>query len=117
MKPIIIIGTGLAGYTLARELRKLNQDTPLHLLTADDGRFYSKPMLSNAFHSNKTPDALAINTAEHMAGQLNATIDTHVTVNAIDSTAHRLTFNLVSHRLVKGRWLNQILLRRPKSLS
>lgn len=93
MKPIVIIGTGLAGYTLARELRKLNKDAPLHLLTADDGRFYSKPMLSNAFHSNKTPDALAMNTAEHMAGQLSAVIDTHVTVSTIDTMAHRLTFN------------------------
>ena len=67
MNPIVIIGTGLAGYTLAREFRKLNQDAPLHLLTADDGRFYSKPMLSNAFHSNKTPDALAMNTGQACA--------------------------------------------------
>ncbi len=93
MQPIVIIGTGLAGYTLARELRKLNNDAPLLMLTADDGRFYSKPMLSNAFHSNKTPDALAMHSAEHMAAQLNARIDTHVTVSAIDTTAHRLTFN------------------------
>lgn len=91
MKPIVIIGTGLAGYTLAREWRKLDKDTPLHLLTADDGRFYSKPMLSNAFHSHKTPDELAINTAEHMAGQLNARIDTRVAVSAIDTTAHTVT--------------------------
>ncbi len=93
MNPIVIIGTGLAGYTLAREFRKLDKETPLHLLTADDGRYYSKPMLSNAFHSNKTPEALAINTAEQMAGQLHARIDTHVSVSAIDTVAHRLTFN------------------------
>ncbi len=93
MNPIVIIGTGLAGYTLAREFRKLNQDAPLHLLTADDGRFYSKPMLSNAFHSNKTAEALAIHTAEQMAVQLNARIDTHVSVSAIDATAHSLIFN------------------------
>ena len=93
MQPIVIIGTGLAGYTLARELRKLDKDSPLHLLTADDGRYYSKPMLSNAFHSNKTAEALAIHTAEQMAVQLNARIDTHVSVSAIDATAHSLIFN------------------------
>ena len=26
MKPIIVLGSGLAGYTLVRELRKLNSD-------------------------------------------------------------------------------------------
>lgn len=91
MHPIVIIGTGLAGYTLAREWRKLDKDTPLHVLTADDGRFYSKPMLSNAFHSKKTPDALAMQSAAQMAEQLNARVDTHVTVSAIDTAAHSVT--------------------------
>ena len=103
MNPIVIIGTGLAGYTLARELRKLDKDLPLHLLTADDGRFYSKPMLSNAFHSHKTPDALAMHTAEQMASQLNAAIETQVTVSALDTAAQRITYNqktLVYSKLV-----------------
>ena len=43
---LVIIGTGLAGYNLAREWRKLNPDAPLVILTRDDGRNYSKPMLS-----------------------------------------------------------------------
>ena len=33
--PIVIIGSGLAGYTLARELRKLDRDTPLVILSRD----------------------------------------------------------------------------------
>ena len=48
MDPIYIIGTGLAGYNLAKEIRKTNKDTPLTLISADSGYFYSKPMLSNA---------------------------------------------------------------------
>ena len=35
--PVVIIGTGLAGYNLAREFRKLDPQTPLLLITADDG--------------------------------------------------------------------------------
>ncbi|MEN8218613.1 MAG: hypothetical protein ABFS56_20040 [Pseudomonadota bacterium] len=39
----------MAGYTVARELRKLDKDCPLRIISADDGGGYSKPMLSNAF--------------------------------------------------------------------
>ena len=42
----IIIGTGHAGYTLAREFRKLDEAAPLLLISADDGTSYYKPNLS-----------------------------------------------------------------------
>ncbi len=35
---IVIIGTGIAGYQLAREIRKVDQTSQLTLITADDGR-------------------------------------------------------------------------------
>ena len=52
--PVVIVGSGLAGYNLAREFRKLDTQTPLLLITADDGRSYSKPMLSTGFSRNKS---------------------------------------------------------------
>ena len=58
--PVVIIGTGLAGYNLAREFRKLDSETPLLLITADDGRSYSKPMLSTGFGKNKDADGLSM---------------------------------------------------------
>ena len=82
--PIVIIGSGLAGYTLARELRKLDKNTPLTIITADDGIFYSKPMLSNALAQKKQPSELAMFSAEQMATQLNAAIKTRTRVTAID---------------------------------
>ncbi len=82
MNPIVIVGTGLAGYTLAKEFRKLDTDTPLVLISADDGRFYSKPMLSNALTKGKSADQLATASAEQMATQLNADIRTHTRVMA-----------------------------------
>lgn len=84
MNPIIIIGTGLAGYTLAREIRKHNTEIPLTLITADDGSYYSKPQLSSALTNKKTPAQLAMFSAEKMASQLNATIITHQWVQAIN---------------------------------
>lgn len=88
MKPVIIIGTGLAGYTLARELRKLDKTVPLVIMTADSGGFYSKPMLSNAFAQGKNADQLITQSAEKMAAQLNATILAHTRVTGIDTDAH-----------------------------
>lgn len=91
MNPIIIIGSGLAGYTLARELRKLDKDTPLHIITADDGRFYSKPMLSNALANGRTAGQIATADAVQMAAQLNALIQTQTRMSAIGAVRHTLT--------------------------
>ena len=90
MSPIVIIGSGLAGYTLARELRKLDRDTPLALVTADDGSFYSKPMLSNALAAGKHAAGLALKSAAVMAAELNATLHAGTEVQAIDLSGQRL---------------------------
>jgi rubredoxin-NAD+ reductase len=84
MHPVVIIGTGLAGYNLAKEIRKLDRDIPLHLITADGGESYSKPMLSNALAKGKSASQLVLSTAEQMAAQLAATIYTHARVESID---------------------------------
>jgi rubredoxin-NAD+ reductase len=88
MNPILIIGTGLAGYTVAREFRKLDTTTPLQIVTRDDGSFYSKPVLSNALAQKKAPEQIALASAADMARQLHATINPHAQVTAIDPAAH-----------------------------
>jgi rubredoxin-NAD+ reductase len=90
MTSIVIIGTGLAGYNLAREIRKYSQDITLTLVTRDDGAFYSKPMLSNALAKQKQAADLPMADADKMRADLNATILTHTTVMNIDSTAKTL---------------------------
>lgn len=91
MNPIIIIGAGLAAYTLARELRKLDKSAPLTIIAADDGGFYSKPMLSNAFAQNRLPAQLVTQSAQQMAAQLEATVLANTVVTAIDATARTVT--------------------------
>ncbi|MHC5347423.1 NAD(P)/FAD-dependent oxidoreductase [Metapseudomonas furukawaii] len=88
--PVVIIGTGLAGYNLAKEFRKLDSETPLLLISADDGRSYSKPMLSTGFGKNKDADGLAMAEAGAMAEQLKAEIRTHTRVTGIDPDQRRL---------------------------
>lgn len=82
--PVVIVGTGLAGYNLAKEFRKLDGQTPLLLISADDGRSYSKPMLSTGFGKNKDADELCMADAGAMAEQLNAEIRTHTRISGID---------------------------------
>lgn len=84
MHPITIIGSGLAGYTLAKEIRKLDKDIALRIITADDGSFYSKPMLSNALAKNMDAKKLVMTSAKDMAAQLNMEIITHTKVTHIN---------------------------------
>ncbi len=86
MSPLVIVGSGLAGYTLAREFRKLDPTTPLVIVTRDDGRAYAKPVLSNALAAGRDPAQIASADAPAMAAQLNASVRCGVQVNAIDRT-------------------------------
>jgi rubredoxin-NAD+ reductase len=90
MHPIVIVGSGLAGYTLLKEIRKRDATTPVTLVTADDGAFYSKPNLSNALTAGKTAAALAGASAEKMATDQNAMVRTHTRVTAIDTQGQRI---------------------------
>lgn len=86
--PIIIIGSGLAGYNVAREFRKLNQNAELVLIADDAAEFYSKPMLSNALVKNKTAEELPIADAKKMANDLDAKILSHTRIKKIDPDNH-----------------------------
>lgn len=90
MNPIVILGSGLAGYNVARELRKLDKEVPLTVISADSGSFYSKPMLSSAFGSGKTAQSIAMHSAEQMAAQISATVRANTRVTAIDIPAHSI---------------------------
>lgn len=90
MEPIVIIGTGMAGYGLLRELRKLDHETPVTLITADDGAVYAKPNLSNAFATGKTPAQLQSQSAEQIGASLGAQILTHTEVHGIDAATQRV---------------------------
>lgn len=85
MNPIIIIGSGLAGYGMARELRKLDGATPLMIITQDAGDSYSKPMLSAALSQGKSAENLVMASAEKMASDLNAQVLTKTQVEHIDT--------------------------------
>ena len=88
---LIIIGTGLAAYTLAREFRKIDPTSSLLLVTRDDGGFYAKPSLSNALANARTPAQLQTKTAEQMADELTAEIRVRSEVAGIDPGTRQIT--------------------------
>ncbi len=112
MHPVVIVGTGHAGYAAAREFRKHDATTPLVMVTADDGTSYTKPMLSNAMARGKTPAELAQASATEMGEQLDARMITHARVTSIDAANRRLHFSdggeLDAAKIVLGIGANQI---------
>ena len=110
---IVIIGSGLAGYTVIRELRKIDKATPITLVTREPGYFYSKPMLSTALASNKSAEQLVSTNAEGMATQLDMTVLGDADVTAIDTAAQTVTTSKGSisyGKLVLGLGADQIRL-------
>ena len=89
--PVVVVGSGLAGYALAREFRKLDKQTPLVVISRDHGGFYSKPMLSNALATQKTAASLLMKAADKMAVELNATVRAGVSVEHIDTAGQQIT--------------------------
>jgi len=92
-QPVVIIGSGLAGYTVAREFRKLDAETPVMMLSQDHGGFYSKPMLSNALVQKKSADALLMKDAAQMAADIKIEIRSAAKVSTIDPVHKQLTVN------------------------
>lgn len=88
--PIVILGSGMAGITLLRDLRKLDKTSPVVVVTANDGAFYSKPNLSNALAAGKSPAQLALSSAEQLSAQHNAEFRTATRVKAILADQHAL---------------------------
>lgn len=87
---IVIIGSGLAGYTVIREIRKTDKTTPITLVTREPGYFYSKPMLSTALAGKKEADQLISTPSEGMASQLEINVLGETDVSSIDTAAQTI---------------------------
>ena len=67
---VVVVGSGLAGWGVLRELRRLSPEAKLTLVTGEEGHFYSKPALSTAFAKGKTAETLITSNADKMIAQL-----------------------------------------------
>ena len=100
---LVIVGSGLAAWTVVRELRKLDAHCPITLICRDSGDFYSKPMLSNALASGKTAAQLVGTPCAAMAQTLQVNVMANTEVTSIDpssATVHTLAGVVAYSRLV-----------------
>jgi len=88
---VVIVGSGLAGYGLAREIRKHSDDTDITLITADGGEVYSKPLLSTGYTKQLSVEKLAIQSADQIAEQLSLNVKTRTRVASVDAAAKCVT--------------------------
>ncbi|SCC71872.1 rubredoxin-NAD+ reductase [Acinetobacter albensis] len=84
IEPIVIIGSGHAGYQLATALRNQSKNVSITLFTADDGGIYSKPSLSNALALGRDGESLVRETALSWEQRLNVRVYAHTYVKHID---------------------------------
>ena len=84
-RSVVVIGSGLAGYGLVRELRRKDESVAITVLTSDGGEGYSKPMISTGYTKDLNADKLAAQSAEELSEQLNVTVRTRTRVASIDT--------------------------------
>lgn len=84
LSKLLIIGSGLAGYTLVREVRRHDKTFPITVVTADNGDYYSKPQLSNALTHKKEAHQLALFSAEKYAQQFNLEIKSNYFLESLE---------------------------------
>jgi rubredoxin-NAD+ reductase len=87
---VVIVGAGLAGWTVARELRQRAPAQAIRVVCADAGDFYSKPMLSNAFAQKKDAAQLVQKPGAAQAQGLKVALQPRTKVLSIDREARCL---------------------------
>ncbi|MDR7120903.1 NAD(P)H-nitrite reductase large subunit [Rheinheimera soli] len=89
----LIVGAGYAGYSLAKELRKLDPDRSICLISSDSADYYSKPLLSNGFSKQKNASDLVQKTAAQMAAELHIEVWPYCSAEQIKPELHQVLTN------------------------
>lgn len=92
--PVVIIGSGHAGYGLAQALRKQDPNLQICVLTRESGHIYSKPGLSVALAQGRSAAALASESPLAIEQRLGIRVYPHCQVERIDAQARRLYTSL-----------------------
>ena len=91
--PLVIVGAGLAAWTVVRELRKLDAQRRIVMLSSDSADFYAKPTLSNALAQKRSAEQLVTTPATKMAETLQVQLLAHSTLRSLDTVARTLSYD------------------------
>ena len=89
-KGVVIVGGGLAGWSVARALRAKDPDVPITLIAGDAADVYPKPALSLAFGHGKSANDLIAAFGADVADDLSVRLVPHAFATAIDAPRKRL---------------------------
>jgi rubredoxin-NAD+ reductase len=87
---LVIVGAGVAGWSVAEAVRRRDAARPVLLVTACEGAVYAKPSLSTALAHGRAPADLVEAAAEQRAAELGIEVLTHTRVLRIDTGRRRL---------------------------
>ncbi len=87
---VVIVGSGIAGWSAAARLREHDPDRPITLITADDGCVYPKPALSMAIGQGRSADDLVEQSGPDQAEALGITLQADTRVMGIKPADRRL---------------------------
>ena len=90
---MVIVGAGLAAWTVVRELRKLDAQRRIVMLSSDSADFYAKPTLSNALAQKRSAEQLVTTPATKMAETLQVQLLAHSTLRSLDTVARTLSYD------------------------
>ncbi|MEJ2394963.1 MAG: FAD-dependent oxidoreductase [Candidatus Thiodiazotropha sp.] len=89
---VVIVGAGIAGWSVAESIRRQDRETPILLISACEGLSYPKPALSTALAQGKSADDLVEQDAVSRATELDLAVRTETRVIKIDPTKRRLQY-------------------------
>lgn len=88
---VVIVGAGVAGWSVAEAIRRRDPDRPILLVSACKGLVYTKPAISLAISQGRSADDLIDSDAVSRAADLNIEVRTETRVLKIDTARKRLT--------------------------
>lgn len=88
---VVIVGAGVAGWSIAEAIRRRDPETPILLLSACKGLIYPKPAISLAISQGRSADDLVETDAASRAAELNIEVRPETKVLKLDTNRKRLT--------------------------